>query len=373
MRETASVGAGIHFVQLLVLGSLMGEFALDKLHPKIINDLSTGIIREILVYAPRGITPGNFVELRNFDCFTGKLGTMFVDENHSKTESFLRPFDLQFAETGYMSSCGNFENFAAEDILHMGPRCEFARRLGCKVNELPCYIEVTYYPRTKKAYCIYNKDTGGTGCFIFDGKKVTIDFEESEEDPENLNSTELSLLSWHEDLVRLGFFMVPMIWRSGACVCVGDGVGCLVPPDESDQEAFDGNFCIGTFSYRALTGVGEKVSMKAMKALESLLPIGQRLYLRLNSLSGSQILRRVPSYIPVSEAGNFVLQVHLASPNTVYPVPGKVFVAFVACKMGNDASYGNVVKSSACEIMMVDPWELLLHHGEKQICKFVSV
>ena len=368
MRETASVGVGIHFVQLLVLGSLMGDFSLEKLHPKIINDLCKNIIKEILVYAPRGITPGNYVELRNFDCFTGKLGSITLDENHSKTESFLRPFDLQFAETGYMATCRNFENFAAEDILHMGPRCEFARRLGCKVNELPCDVDVTYYPRPKKAYSIYNPTTGSTGYFIFDGKKIDLDYEESGEEIDNMTSTRLSVLSWHEELAEKGFVMVPMVWRSGACVCYGEGVGCLVPPDEHEQITNDGNFCIGTISYRALVGVGEKVELRVMKTLETLLPIGQRLYLKFESPSGAQLLRRLPGYISRSDANNYVLQVHLASPNTVSPVPGKVYVAFVASMMG-----GGEVRSSSCEIMVVDPWELLLDYGEKEICKFVSI
>jgi len=97
-REAASIGAGIHFIQLLVLGSFIGD--VEALHPKIINDLCSNLIRQILHYAPAGIVPGNFVELRSFDCYTGKLETIVLEENHSSTESFLRPYDVSFAESG---------------------------------------------------------------------------------------------------------------------------------------------------------------------------------------------------------------------------------------------------------------------------------
>jgi hypothetical protein len=119
-RETYSVGAGMHVVQLLLIGSLVGEFLYDKLHPKIINNLATSILERILLYAPRGIVPGNFVDIRSFDCFTCELERLYIEP--SKTETFTRPFDVDFAKTGKLSCTNNFENFAVEDILHMGPR-----------------------------------------------------------------------------------------------------------------------------------------------------------------------------------------------------------------------------------------------------------
>ena len=119
-RETLSIGAGIHVVQLLVLGSLIGEFLYDKLHPKIINNLSASILERILLYAPKGIVPGDFIDIRSFDCFTGELERLYVEP--SKTDTFTRPFDLDFAKNGNMGCFKNFENFAIEDVLHMGPR-----------------------------------------------------------------------------------------------------------------------------------------------------------------------------------------------------------------------------------------------------------
>ena len=60
-RELWSVGGGLHVVQLLVLGAFAGSFALEKFHPKIINDFSLSLVLEILKYAPKGMVPGNTV------------------------------------------------------------------------------------------------------------------------------------------------------------------------------------------------------------------------------------------------------------------------------------------------------------------------
>ena len=81
-----------------MLGSFIGD--VEALHPKIINDLCGNLIKQILLYAPAGIIPGNFVELRSFDCYTGRLETLTLDEDHITTESFLRPYDVSFAESG---------------------------------------------------------------------------------------------------------------------------------------------------------------------------------------------------------------------------------------------------------------------------------
>ena len=58
------------------------------------------------------------------------------------------------------------------------------------------------------------------------------------------------------------------------------------------------------------------------------------------------------------------LQVHLASPNTVSPIPGKVYIAYLACKLKGEGG-SQAVKSSYCELMPVDPWELLVAPGAR--------
>ena len=102
-RELWSVGGGLHVVQLLVLGAFAGSFALEKFHPKIINDFSLSLVLEILKYAPKGMVPGNTVEVRAFNCFNCSLESVQLEKNHMKTESFIRCHDSTFAETGVLS------------------------------------------------------------------------------------------------------------------------------------------------------------------------------------------------------------------------------------------------------------------------------
>lgn len=364
-REVCSIGAGIHVMQLLVLGSFVGD--VEALHPKIINDLCCNLIRHILLYAPAGMVPGNFVELRSFDCYSGKLETLALDEAHATTESFLRPYDVSFAETGHISYCKNICGFAPEDVLHMGGMCEIARRVGCKVYDIPSNAEVTYYIRPKKAYCIRNPLTGGLGYLIFDGKSLTMDCMDSEEGGECYS---LSILDWQEEMRAKGFIMLPMIWRSGACVAMNEGdIGCLVPPDEHEDISHDGNFCINGFEYRALIRYGLKEKLPVMRVLETLLAIGDRLYLKMESNSASSVRRRLPVDIHANDLAGNVLQVHLSAPNVLTPEPGKVFVVSLVRKMNGGVQS---VKGSASEVLVVDPWELMMQPGERHVFKFMS-
>jgi hypothetical protein len=365
-RETASIGAGIHIIQLLVLGSFIGD--VEALHPKIINDLCSNLIRQILLYAPAGVIPGNFVELRSFDCYTGRLETIVLDETHSSTESFLRPYDVSFAESGNISYCKNVGNFAPEDVLHMGAACEVARRVGCKVYEIPASAEVTYYPRPNKAYSIHNPHTGSIGFIIFDGKKISMDCLDDSDDGSGSYSV-LSLLNWQEEMKAQGFIMLPMVWRSGACVTMdANTIGCLVPPEEHEELAHDGNFCMQGFEYRALVRYGVQEKIPVMQMLQTLLPIGVRLYLKMESHSAAIVHRKLTVDIHTNELNRYALQVHLSAPNILNPEKGKVFVVGLACKMN-----GNIqsVKGSSSEVLVVDPWELIMQPGDRKIFKFM--
>ena len=158
----------------------------------------------------------------------------------------------------------------------MNNRCEYARRIGCKVNELPV-METSYYPRVKKNYPIYNPIKNTAGVFNFDGKNVVVQYQKSYDDSEQIEAKSLNLTTWHEDLMSLGFFMLPTIFRSGACVCYNNRVACIVPPVDADVS--DGNFNSGNFTYSAIVAVNECVDIPVIEALQTLLPIGQRLYL----------------------------------------------------------------------------------------------
>jgi hypothetical protein len=350
-----------------VLGSFIGD--VEALHPKIINDLCSNLIKQILLYAPAGIIPGNFVELRSFDCYTGRLETLTLDEDHATTESFLRPYDVSFAESGNISYCKNIGNFAPEDVLHMGSLCEIARRIGCKVYEIPATAEVTYYPRPKKAYCIHNPLTNSIGFLIYDGKKISMDCLDDDESGAGLYC-ELSLLNWQEEMKGKGYIMLPMVWRCGACVTMdAHTIGCLVPPEEHEEVAHDGNFCMQGFEYRALVRCGVQEKVPVMQMLQRLLAIGERLYLKMESHSAAIVLRRLTVDIHVSELNRYALQVHLSAPNILVPEPGKVFVVCLICKMNGSV---RSVKGSASEVLVVDPWELIMQPADRKIFKFMS-
>ncbi len=70
-----------------------------------------------------------------------------------------------------------------------------------------------------------------------------------------------------------------------------------------------------------------------------------------------------------TELNQHALQVHLSAPNVLDPEKGKVFVVCLVCKMN-----GNVrsVKGATSEVLVVDPWELIMQPGGRKIFKFMS-
>ena len=190
-------------------------------------------------------------------------------------------------------------------------------------------IDTTYYPRHTKAYAIYNPAKRTTGFFIFDGKKVNVDYQQDENDVDCMNAAELGLTTWHDDLAAMGFFMVPMIFRSGACVCYGNRVGCIVP---SEADMTDGNFNLRSLTYCAVVAANERVDIPIMQALESLLPIGQRLYLD------------CAPYPNITAQEGSLLQVHLAVPSE-HDTSGKLHVAYFVPGFG-------------CCVEPIEPWDL---------------
>jgi hypothetical protein len=79
----------------------------------------------------------------------------------------------------------------------MGAACEVARRIGCKVYEIPATAEVTYYPRPKKAYAIHNPHDQSIGYVVFDGESITMDCLDYS-DADSGFCCSLSLLNWQE-------------------------------------------------------------------------------------------------------------------------------------------------------------------------------
>ena len=311
-----------------------------------INDLSLNLLKEILKHAPKGIIPGNVVEIRAFDCFNCSLESIVLPEDHINAENFIRCHDMTFAESGMQARCGNIENFAVEDVLHMGAHCEVASRIGCKIVELTP-AEVTYFIRPKKHYCVYNPASDCMGILYYDGiDSVTLEMETFPGDPAMLHRG-LDLFRWQDEMRAMGYTMLPMIWRSGACISHNDKVACLVEPVD---ECHDGNFSIEGKGYRAQLGPEEFVNLPVLRVLRSLTPIGQRLFLRLQSQA--PLFNRLPGVITPGS----VLKVHLDTPNTIHPLPGRVYVACLVRKV--NAEDASRTAGSYSETIHVHPWEL---------------
>ena len=169
----------------------------------------------------------------------------------------------------------------------------------------------------------------------------------------------LDIFRWQEQLREMGFTMLPMIWRSGACVACHGRVGCLVPPPANDPSYGDteGNFSLGRLGYVARLGREETADIPVRETLATLLPIGQKLFLKLNAASAASISQRLAERVSQEALATSVLRVNLDSPNTLHPVPGKVYVACLVKQLSGNSS--EQVVDSYCETIVADPWELI--------------
>ena len=348
-KDAASVGVGVHWVQLLLLGSLIGNSIGRMLHPQIIFDLAANMVREILLKAPRAATPTRRVEIQRFNPFTCELEPIDLQTAKPRPDHYLRVQSEQFARDGCLIECMNFDSFAAEDILPVGSVAAWAKIMKCKVWEVPASAEISYYLEEGKYYCIYNRVTGCLGTIRIHNNRVAFHREVARGTDER-DESQIPIDAWQSRLSRDGFIVLPAIRRLGACVSVDGGhrIGCLVPPSEEDSAC--GNMSCTDFTYRAKTMVDTVIYVPVMDVMENLLPIGKRLYLLMESQSAARLLRRLTFPLPESSLGRHVLRVHLNSPDVVEPIIGKVYVAMLS--MDGDL---------ACsETIPVDPWEIWL-------------
>lgn len=244
----------------------------------------------------------------------------------------------------------------------MGPQCEVARLIGCKLVDVPASAELTYYIRPDKHYCVHNPLTGQVGVLFSNGRTVQLEFRNAEDS--ELCARELGLLTWQEEIRGMGFTMLPMIWRSGACVAWEGRVGCIVP----HSQPADGNFGLEEYEYTAVLGREETVQLPVLTALQMLLPIGQRLYLRLESQAASPFVRKLAEPVPAGMRSRCALQVHADSPNTIRPVAGKIYVVCLVRQMSeHDRPVG-----SKCETIVADPWDLLIQPEDRRVFENVA-
>jgi hypothetical protein len=347
------VGVGLHWAQLLLLTSLTGDSIGTNVHPQIISDLSRNMARLVLRQSPAAVTPGRYVEVSSFSCYDCSLEPIDMGDCKNRPEHFLRPQNEQLALDGILPDCPNFQNFAVEDIIHIGPLCGWAQCIGCPVWKVPANAEVTYNLRPDVAYNIYNQTSGLHGYVeVCSSGIVTVALEDQ--------MKELDLMTWQTELMELGFIILPFVSRPCACVSIDDEghVGCLTPPD--DDSSF--NISRVDFCYRVKVNVDTVREIPPLNVMEKLMPIGTLCYLKMECPSAAPLIRRLSMPLSPDERRSRVLRMRLSSPNVKCPSQGRLYMVFVARK--GLAAYG--------ETVVVDPWEITTEKGNRVEIEYLS-
>ena len=347
---------------MLLLGAFTGD-SLDILHPHPISELTRNLTRAIRVCSPAATTPTDRVAAVSFHRFNNELEPISPASEIPRPNHFMRVQMERFASTGDLAEIKNAGRFAAESILHNGAVLRWAEilGLGTNVKRVPATAPVCYYIQQNKNYCIYNQVTGCIGVIYMDGENIHF---EAETSPGSSVRTgkQFEPLAWHCDLMEEGFIILPMIRRPGACVALNDEkIGVLIPPG-SDEASCD-NLDLEDFTYRAKTREGEVHKVKVLDVMDTLLPIGTKLYLKMESPSAGPLLLRLTFALSLDMQRQHALRVFLNSPNVLHPIDGKVYVA-ILCKQG---------KKSKCETFPVDPFELLLSLGGRVEIQHINI
>ena len=352
-KAAHSVGIGLHWVQLLIVSSLTGNSIDDNIHPQLISDLARTLVRLVLAQSPAGVTPGRYLEVASFNCYDCSLEPIDMGEYQDRPEHFIRPQNDQFAVDGELPDSTNFQNFAAEDILPIGPSCSWARLLGCPVWKVPSNANVGYNVRTGVCYLTYNQTTGAIGALnVSDAGVITMEYDDGSGAGDM--SASFELMTWQTELMEMGFVILPLITRPGACVAINEegGVGCIVRC-EDDFASFNLNRVDKTYSVKV--HVNTVQAMPPLLVMEKLLPIGTLCYLKMECQSAGPLIRRLLMPLSTDDRLNRVLRIRLSSPNVRHPVDGKLYVVFVVRK--------GVVATS--EMIAVDPWEISTDKGRR--------
>jgi hypothetical protein len=364
-KDAASAGLGVNCIQLLLLGSLMGDSMKNVIHPQIVSDTARSLVEQLMIRSPKAMTPTNVIEVVNFNSYTCEMQPIVVSSRRKRPDHFMRPDGEQFAKTGDLTEIRSFGRFAPEDILHMGPMFRWLELLdmGDDVRRIPPIIPVCYSLEDNgRPYCAYNQSTGCMGVLKIKGEKIFFETQETPDDTVERNPHSMLLLSWHTDLASLGYILLPMIRRQGACVTVETGpgdatacrIGVIVPATHADEA--QENFDDVSLSYKIRTREGHYEYMRALDVMRWLMPIGTKLFLRMESHSAGPLLTRIGFALSNTAKPMYALRGFLNSPNVLEPVQGKVYLTLLCCKNGR----------SSCETVVVDPWELITALGSKR-------
>jgi hypothetical protein len=382
-----SEGLGVNMWAILLMASLIGS---DEIHCKSSSRVATSLLGLILGLAPSAATPGNLIPVRSFDERSREPEVVVVTAQN-RCEHFLRPIeDDNLAINGTFTYCQVDRNrFVPEDYLGCAYILEMSKFLKCKYEEVPPKHVMGYYQLMQdRYYPVYRHPVDGAekadGTLLIDKHGVHV---MCTTDSEGTVASTFTYLEWHEKLKERGLLVMPVVWRSGALVHVGeDGdVGCLVPTGtknsmqrdgvEIADNAFVSNYDHIGMCYHALTDDDTMVDMSVISTLDSLVVPGTVLWIKSDTTSWDKLKPKFPqSRLPDSEANARMVQVRLNIPvDTVRllglgaecagrrlilcvlqdPTPGEVYVTVMQRQAfalhSHDATYRHIT---------VSPWEL---------------
>lgn len=225
-----------------------------------------------------------------------------------------------------------------EDVLHCGFLFNACQTFACTVFEIPGRMVLCDYDILADThYFVWNCLAEKRGSLYVSGleRTVTMHVYEDEED------IVWSDTAWSECFRLTDFVIMPMVFRSGACVKLADNkLGLIVPHNMQDEANRDKwlHFHADTGKYHLLLGAGEAettTTMDALDVLKGLIVPGTCVYIDLNeaqaqgSSSGNDVRAHLRTMVGMNERHLRWLVVRVNVPSVMVPNVRKVYVTYM--------------------------------------------
>lgn len=340
-QEVISYALGLNMWGLL----LMVSMGATTLHPHVVSDISRTLIKDILEKTPVSATPGNTCLVRSFQIHTTSPQRIIVS-NNNRPKHFPRPLgDLSFATTGVFTYAKNVDKYMPEDVMHCGFLFSLAKTLCCNIMELPGRVVTTDYEIIANTpYAVWNCLGKRTGSLKVDPSIRQVKLFVTDND----QIYQWNYDEWAQKLRELDFILLPMIFRSGACVKLEDNTLGLIVPWEQDSC----NYSMDAGQYQYITDVSKvTTAVDTLKTLDMLMAVGTELFLDLATDSGSLLSDKVPR----TQTNLQYVVVRLNTPSVLHPAVDKVYVTYLQKPTKANANAGTFSSMT----IAVDVWELL--------------
>ena len=313
--EIRSAAIGINVWSLLAIVS-MGA---STIHPHVSDDFAKNFIKEIMSNSPSSFTPSNTIPIRSFNLSNTK-NEEIVLSNENRPEHLLRPGDVKFVISGSLNVARVIEDkYMVEDLAHNSFMPSIANLYKCDILEVPASCVKSKYECATGRHYTYHVPgsqplSHGHIYFHRSTKKMEIN---RFLDKQHIEGEMIDFMEWDGYLQDKEMVLTPMISRGGACVKVTvegeEYLGCLIKTNEGSNLLFDPETCC----YRAsLKESGMVAHLFFLDTLESLVPVGEILYLNLETTSIEKIRMQ----------GKY-LYTRLNVPHVRNPEDGKLYVS----------------------------------------------